>query len=84
MMTAKVDMQKVLDETIVCPGCGWVGGVDKLWDGADCPACGYENGTEPYRLLTLSEMLEHKTEYNDVRLDLFLLSVFALLDEWLA
>ena len=75
-------MQKVLEETVICPGCGWTGSVDQLQYGA-CPDCWYENGTYPYRLLTLSEMLKHETEYNDVRFDLFLLSVFALLDEWL-
>lgn len=64
---------------VVCPGCGWIGVAGELaaYRGA-CPVCCYENGVEPYRLLTLSEMLKSDTEYADIRMDLFLASVFKL------
>ena len=48
--------------------------------GGACPQCGYENGLPPNRLLTLSEILNDSMEYNDVMLDLFLKSLFQLLE----
>jgi len=63
---------------VICPGCGWTGGIAQLQQGA-CPVCGYENGVPPNRLLTLSEMRESDVEYNDVRLDLFLEAYIGLL-----
>ena len=64
---------------IICPGCGWYGKRRALKKGA-CPKCEYENGVEPYRLLTLKEIQESSTLYNDVRLDLFLKSLLTLLN----
>ena len=65
---------------IICPGCGWVGTIETLQDGGCCPECNYENGVEPNRLLTLSEMMEDSTmEYVDVRMDLFLKSLLTQL-----
>ena len=71
--------EKKLTMTIICPGCGWLGTVDKLCLGA-CPECEYENGAPPYRLLTLGEMLRiTDIEYINVRMDLFLASLFKLM-----
>jgi hypothetical protein len=60
---------------IICPGCGWVGDVMGLRGGA-CPGCGYENNTPPGRLLTIGEMMDDNEPYNDVRMDLFLQSLW--------
>ena len=76
-----------IGDCIICPGCGWTGGIDELERGGDigelecgaCPRCGYENGMPPYRLLTLSEMREDDVEYYDVRMDLFLEAYIRLL-----
>lgn len=69
-----------MDKTIICPGCGWTGTVETLSGWGACPKCGYENGLEPYRLLTLSEMLaDDEGEYNDACVGLFLKSLFNLL-----
>lgn len=76
-----------MDKTIICPGCGWVGRDEELHEGA-CPSCGYENGLPPYRLLTLSKMLNDEGVYTDAYLDLFLKSLLKFLgypddqDEW--
>lgn len=66
-------------EMIICPGCGWIGKKEDLKLFAEsgiCPICNYENGLEPFRLLTIQEILADDTEYNDVRLDLFLRTLF--------
>ena len=63
-----------MTETVICPGCGWVGSIDRLAEGS-CPDCGYENNAPPHRLLTLSEMIYDNEPYNDVRMDLFLQSL---------
>ena len=69
-------------DKVICPGCGWVGEIEDLKRGA-CPQCRYENGMEPYRLLTLAEAMEDDVEYIDVRLDVFLRSVFWVMGiEW--
>jgi len=68
-----------MDKTIICPGCGWTGTVETL-DQDGCPDCGYENNLEPYRLLTLSEMLNDEGEYDDIRMDLFLKSLLEFLN----
>ncbi|EKD40808.1 MAG: hypothetical protein ACD_74C00158G0007 [uncultured bacterium] len=62
---------------IMCPGCCWEGEIPNLGEDGQCPKCGYENGAEPFRLLTLSEILteEATTEYQNVRLGLFLRKV---------
>jgi len=67
-----------IGDYIICPGCGWTGGIAQLQRGA-CPACEYENGVPPNRLLTLSEMRESDVEYNEVRLGLFLEAYIKLL-----
>lgn len=77
-----------MDKTIICPGCGWIGAVEALNQEGGCPDCSYENGLEPYRLLTLAEMLNDAGEYADIRMDLFLKSLFKFLgypdnqEEW--
>ena len=72
------EMDNTIFDVIVCPGCGWIGDMEGLNDGA-CPECRYESGVSPYRLLTVKEMLEDELEYNDVRIDLFLASLFRIL-----
>lgn len=72
--------EDVLD-IVVCPGCGWYGADHELSEDNTCPQCGYENGVPPYRLFTLKEMLDREEEYNDVRMDRFLASVFFLLSK---
>lgn len=67
-----------IGDHIICPGCGWTYTCDELARGP-CPNCGYENGAPPNHLLTLSEMIESDTEYNEVRLDLFLKAYIRLL-----
>lgn len=50
-----------LGKIIVCPGCGWQGEKVELTERSGfciCPMCDYENGFEPYRLLTLQEILD--------------------------
>lgn len=68
-------------DTIICPGCGWTGAIKELGkEYSQCPKCQYENGSEPYRLLTIKEMLKNtEPEYNDVRMDLFLKSVIKMI-----
>jgi len=66
-------------DQVICPGCGWIGVLAGLGENDDCPTCGYENGIDPYRLLTLREILTDYGEYNDVGLKLFLEAVFNLL-----
>lgn len=57
---------------VICPGCGAVyEGVSSLPEEGAC-VCRWENGVEPYRLLTLEEMCHCKLEYDNVRMDLFL------------
>jgi len=67
-------------DKIICPGCGWVGTEAELVHDA-CPTCGYENGEEPYRLLTLAEMLAEPARaegvWNDVDIGPFLRAVRA-------
>lgn len=63
-------------DMVVCPGCGWAGTIETLGKWGCCPQCNYENGVEPNRLLTLSEMLQYEVVYVDVRMDLFLPSLF--------
>ena len=74
------EMDNTIFDVIVCPRCGWTGVIEDLFDGI-CPECRYENGLPPYRLLTIKEMLEDEqiSEYNDVRMDLFLASLFRIL-----
>lgn len=67
-----------MDKTVICPGCGWTGTIETLVQRA-CPNCGYENNLEPYRLLTLSEMLDEKEYYDEVLMGLFLKSLFKFL-----
>jgi len=67
----------VSNDTIICPGCGWIGSIDRLDEGA-CPDCAYENNTPPHwRLLTIGELLSESepTDYCDMRMDLFLQSL---------
>lgn len=74
-------MKKIFDK-VVCIGCGWVGdSVDELTCYGACPVCRYENGASPWRLLTLREMLDSdkETGYMNVRLDLFLGTLFRLM-----
>lgn len=68
-------------DTIICPGCGWIGAIAKASSpNRDCPSCGYENNLPPYRLLTLKEMLENRDgEYDGVRMDAFLAALFRVL-----
>jgi len=73
-----------MDKTIICPGCGWVGTIEGLDHWGACPQCEYENGVDPNRLLTLSEMLADEGEYSDARIGLFLKSLFKFLDKELA
>lgn len=65
---------------IVCPGCCWEGEIQDLGKYGECPKCGYENGAEPFRLLTVAEILAEEAtgEYQDVRLGLFLRKVLDL------
>lgn len=65
---------------VICPGCGWIGTIEGLSDGV-CPNCRYENNLPPLRLLTIKEMLEddEQGEYDGVRMDLFLASLFRVL-----
>lgn len=77
-------MRKLSKETKdknVCLGCGWTGSITELSEYGTCPVCKYENGAPPYRLLTLGEILDSDEEasYMNVRLDLFLKTVFHLL-----
>lgn len=63
--------------TIVCPGCGWEGQEHELeYDAGflECPACMYQNGQAPYRLLTVKEMMEFPQEgdYKHVDMHAFL------------
>jgi hypothetical protein len=72
--------------TIVCPGCGWAGKEEDLVDSAgflDCPECGYENGFEPYRLLTVKEMLQFPLggHYHDVNMFEFLNAIKPFLQD---
>ena len=72
-------MDDTILDVIVCPGCGWIGDMESLNDGA-CPICDYENSLLPHRLLTLKEMLEDEWgEYGNVRMDLFLAALFRVL-----
>jgi len=82
--------KKVLN-TIICPGYGWTGITDELNNISDepyepfltCPSCRYQIGIEPWRLLTVRELLSDKMSYIDydqVRFDLFLKSLFKLLE----
>ena len=77
----------ILDKTIICPGCGWTGFEKDLESVGDlslvCPSCGYENNAwgSNYKLYTLTEMMEHDCEYNDVRMDLFLASLIKVYRE---
>ena len=64
-----------MQDVIICPGCGWIGDEGGLAAHGDCPRCGYENGCEPFRLLSLGEMIKSNVEYVDVRFDLFLRSL---------
>lgn len=58
---------------IVCPGCGWTGVESGLSPTGACPRCEYENGTEPYRLLTVAELLaDDSGEYANVNMGKFL------------
>lgn len=68
-----------MDKTIICPGCGWTGTNELLNQEGGCPDCSYENGLPPYRLFTLSEMLEGDAIYDEVMMDLFLKSLFKFL-----
>lgn len=72
--------------TIVCPGCGWVGKEYDLEASSgflDCPECGYENGSPPYRLLTVKEMLDFPSEgaYNGVNIYEFLNAIKPFLQD---
>lgn len=58
---------------IVCPGCGWTGVESGLSPTGACPRCEYENGTEPYRLLTVTELLADESgQYANVNMGKFL------------
>lgn len=65
-------------DLVICPGCGWSGAIAELKHDV-CPTCGYENGIDPYRLLTLREILTDYEKYDDVCMKLFLEAVFNLL-----
>lgn len=61
---------------VICPYCAWKGSIDQLGGFGDCPECGYENGIDPYRLLTLTELLQDSwTDFNDVRMGEFLTAI---------
>jgi hypothetical protein len=73
----------LIKNTIICPGCGWIGEKSKL-DKNKCPRCGYKNKTSPYRLLTMSEMESRKyknEEYQNVNMYKFLKSYNKICDE---
>jgi len=59
-----------MDNTIICPGCGWSGSRNDLGKWGDCPACQYEYSDGP--LPSINSMMTDNTLFNDVRLDLFL------------
>lgn len=75
--------------TVICPGCGWTGMVDNQDDYCGhgrCPNCKYEHGRYPHRLVTLAEMLEegerfYDLRYDQVQFDMFLKSLFKLIEE---
>ena len=79
----------ITGKIIICPGCGWIGFKKDLKRVADsdcfaCPKCGYENNGDDGkgRLLTLAEMFKSENEYNDVRMDLFLLSLYRIFRDY--
>lgn len=58
---------------IVCPGCGWTGIESGLSPTGACPRCEYENGSDPYRLLTVTELLADESgQYANVNMGKFL------------
>lgn len=64
----------------VCPGCGFIGNVGAVYE--SCPKCEWENGVEPYRLLTLDELVKDGDGiYNDICMSAFLISVIRLVLE---
>jgi len=70
-------------KVIICPGCGWTGGINDLGDFGSCPECGYENGDgPPYRLCTLKEMLVFKGDrYCEVEMSAFLGALFKVMED---
>lgn len=67
---------------IICPGCGWTGGVHDLSSRGECPKCEYESGDRPYRLCTIKEMMVYrKGIYMDVNMAAFLGALFRVMDE---
>lgn len=79
--TRKLSKMKKVFDKVICLGCGWIGNIAELSGHGACPECKYENGVSLWRLLTLREMLDsdEETGYMNVRLDLFLASLFRLL-----
>lgn len=70
-------------DIVICPGCA------KVWDNlekfkqdakdGECPECAYENGIEPYRLLTIEELAKDESDkFNDVALGKFLKTILIL------
>jgi hypothetical protein len=80
MIDAIQERDYVEGVNLICPGCGWVGLLHETNEGA-CPDCGYENGSNPYRLLTLQEMRRCEgADWNDVDMSAFLGAVLAEID----
>ncbi len=61
-----------MSQVIICPGCAWTGTIETLGKYGQCPECGYENGADPNRLLTIDEIEASEGEFNNVLLGPFL------------
>jgi len=66
---------------IICPGCTWIGLKKDLSEYGTCPICGYTNNVEPYRLLTISEILKAEGEFNNVLLGPFCRKLLQIISE---
>lgn len=70
--------------TIICPGCGWIGRESTLTEDGTCPNCDYSVQTKSYdRLLTLKEIAHSDVEYDGVRLDKWLASLIRTISDGL-
>lgn len=66
----------IMKEIVICPGCGMV----SISPIEECSSCEYENGRFPFRLLTISEIIEiDHGDFNDVNLHKFIVSLLKLL-----
>ena len=78
-----MDISKIKDakKIIICPGCGWTGGVRDVGSMGECPECGYDNPDRPYRLCTLKEMTAYYGDrYDYVNMGDFLRSLFRVME----